>query len=262
MKNNNIVDTKEAVNSIVKLAFAAIPFGQYFIEALDYRGRVKQGRLNQFTTLLAEYMENIDGSVDVTIMKTDEFGDLLESVIKKVVTTDSTAKHQRFKNILINQISNNQVNDYTETFLDLIEKLNDLQIQILSKHIEIPGSFEDLFAQRDAIQNELFAEEEKLKKEKDAFDKGYANKYSIVLNQVEEVKINFESIQSDIEHYMQYNNCSSYNESAGNFQFAIQDLASKALLVDVGVGRIGTGPFEITDITQFGREFLNYIRLN
>jgi len=98
--------SKEMAESIIKSLFALVPgAGQALNEAFyDYRGRVKQNRLNDFSALLIEYFQK-HTEVNLTELNWLEFGDLFESVVLRVVRTGSRQKHARFRDILTNYIS-------------------------------------------------------------------------------------------------------------------------------------------------------------
>lgn len=44
------------------------------------------------------------------------------------------------------------------------------------------------------------------------------------------------------------------------YNFYIQDLISKCLLIDDSINRVGTRPLTIIKITKFGEDFLEYIK--
>ncbi|MDP8315730.1 MAG: hypothetical protein RAP70_11790 [Candidatus Celaenobacter antarcticus] len=49
-----------------------------------------------------------------------------------------------------------------------------------------------------------------------------------------------------------------YGLEKAKYQFYIQDLISKSLLFDNGMGRVGTTAFELLEITDYGYEFIRY----
>ena len=55
-------------------------------------------------------------------------------------------------------------------------------------------------------------------------------------------------------------NC--YDLSDSEYHFLVQDLISKALLYDEGMNRWGTRPFQILEITEFGRAFLRFLEVS
>ena len=62
--------------------------GPIITEIFDYRGKIKQERLNQFTELLENYFSNHKG-INLENFRREEFGDLFEEVLKRVTLTKS-----------------------------------------------------------------------------------------------------------------------------------------------------------------------------
>ena len=52
---------------------------------------------------------------------------------------------------------------------------------------------------------------------------------------------------------------SCYDLSDSKYLFLVQDLISKALLYDEGMNRLDARPFQILEITEFGRAFLRFL---
>lgn len=50
-----------------------------------------------------------------------------------------------------------------------------------------------------------------------------------------------------------------YDLSDSEYRFLVQDLISKALLYDEGMNRLDVRPFQILEITEFGRAFLRFL---
>ncbi|MBK8087725.1 MAG: hypothetical protein IPK31_07160 [Chitinophagaceae bacterium] len=103
MSSQNLIE-----NSISKtlLSLITVPIlGPALNEIIDFRGKLKQERLNTFTELLENYFSNHKG-VKLENFQTAEFSDLFESVLKRVALTSSLEKMKIFKAILVNQIEN------------------------------------------------------------------------------------------------------------------------------------------------------------
>ena len=100
-------DKKEIIVSTVKSLFGAIPFGGTALNELffEYNGQLKQKRLNQFVEILAENFTE-DSEINLDNIKTENFSDLFESVLRRVVQTKSELKLNRFKDILIKELNN------------------------------------------------------------------------------------------------------------------------------------------------------------
>ena len=53
--------------------------------------------------------------VDQKYLKNEEFGDIFESILRRVVNTASKEKAQRFKKILLNEMKYTYESDFKET---------------------------------------------------------------------------------------------------------------------------------------------------
>ena len=52
---------------------------------------------------------------------------------------------------------------------------------------------------------------------------------------------------------------SFYDVAGSEYLFLVQDLIAKALLYDEGMNRLDARPFQIVEITEFGREFIRFL---
>lgn len=123
--------------SAAKSAIGAIPYiGALLNEVIfDHRGRIKQERCNRFIYELTQYMASInERDIDIEFLKSEDFSDLFESIMRRVIPNRSEEKMHRFKKILVKQMIAPSYSDYTETFLDLVQRLNEKQIEILGAY--------------------------------------------------------------------------------------------------------------------------------
>jgi hypothetical protein len=111
MKTNKDNTLNKVVRiSSIRSAIGGIPvIGTLLNEALfDGRSRLKQARINKFILLLQEYIEQTnEEEINVEYLKSEEFSDLFESILKRVVLARSEKKLKIFKQILIGQFENN-----------------------------------------------------------------------------------------------------------------------------------------------------------
>lgn len=139
MKKEVVVETVvEAGISALKVAIDAIPYvGTALNEAIfECRGRIKQSRINNFVIELGKYIEGNNENIDVNYVKSEQFGDILESIFKEVIRTGVQDKIDRFKKILVKQMNPSNYNEFTDTFLDIVAKINEKEIQILDYYSE------------------------------------------------------------------------------------------------------------------------------
>jgi hypothetical protein len=191
------ISKKQLAISVAKAAVGAVPWlGPSLNEAFfDYRSRVKQQRINAFLADLMAQLEHYEtGSQDFEHLQSDAFGDFFESVLRKVAENRSSEKISRFKGVLVKEVRSPSQTDFTETFLDIISKVNETEIAILVKY--------------------------------DQFDKKEEDK------EIPEYRLRPEEIGLD----------------PGTLAFYTQDLISKALLIDIGMGIVGTRYLQILSI--------------
>lgn len=252
MTNNN---SKEVLTSVAKSLFSAIPYAGTALTELvfDYNGRIKQNRLNHFTEILAEgFTQNSD--INLENIKTEHFNDLFESILKRVVTTKSETKLHRFKDILINELKTPSESDIIDIYLDLINNLSENEILILFNHRHFDKSYLEEISRRDTLRDNLEKVLENKRKETIVIGE---SKYN---SQIQEIEKERRVIHDKHEKLKIYRNPDFYNLDETKYFFYIQRLYSQALLIDSGVGRIGTEPFYIMSITEFGISFLKFLK--
>lgn len=256
---------KAATESLFKTLFALVPLGggQLLSEAFfDYRSRVKQDRLNHFLESLISYFQNNGGpGLEAGLIESDAFGDLFESILRRVVLNHHPEKMLRFRNVITGFAEGTVTNEYRETFLDLIDRLNESHIRILKAHATISAPVRNYFRQREGLDAEISKlsvqlEAAKNEVQQDAYNgPDYYDITRVIYGLSEELKKVNEKIDQDAA----IRKADHYGVSDSEYLFLIQDLYSKALLTDQGIGTFDTKPFEHMAITDFGRQFLQFI---
>ena len=140
MDEDSKIQLKQAAISAKNVIFSNIPFfGTILDEVLfEYRSRVKQERLNRFVEEFERYVRSMRScEVDQKYLKSEEFGDIFESILRRVVHTASEEKMHRFKKILLNEMAHTYTSDFKETFLDIVSRINEDQILILNHFREV-----------------------------------------------------------------------------------------------------------------------------
>lgn len=254
---------KEVLTSITKSILGAIPYaGTGFNEAFfEYRNRIKQERANSFVKELFNYMDSISqNELFIDQVKQEEFGDIFESIIKRVSLTRSAEKRERFKMILAGEIINPSNSDFIENYLDLIEKLNETQIRILINHKKlISEKYDDRLKTKQSLKKKREKLQDELNENKNLQLKGYASNVTRVEHMIGQTDRKLAEIERIIKDLNRYKSCDFYNISAGEYIFFVQDLVAKSLLIDAGIGGIGTKPYEVLSITEYAQRFLEYI---
>lgn len=227
LSDGSMMVLKETGKSVLKGCFGTIPVVGAALDevAFEYRGRVYQNRLNRFIEALADYMGSVRGEdIDYSRLKSEEFGDIFESIVRRVLLTGSEEKIQRFKKILVQEMmKNTKPSDFKETYLDIVSRINEDQIRILNEYRKA----------QEKAPDEMIAE------------RGV---------------INGGSADNTPPELSPHRRAEYYGLSESEYLFYVQDLVSKSLFLDDGMGNLGGyRPYELLEITPFGIEFLRYI---
>lgn len=250
------MNKKEIAVSTLKSIFGVIPFGGAALDELffEYNGRLKQKRLNGFVEILVENFTK-GAEINLENIKTEDFNDLFESVLRRVVQTKSELKLLRFKDILIKELNCPSENvELIDHYLDLISNLTEEEITILYNHRFFTMKYEEEIDEMNLLKDNLTSLEQQLKKE------------SMIINESkfrkphDEVKVKYEKKKEYIFSFAKYKKADFYDLSENTFMFYKQRLFSKGLLIDNRMNRIGNLPFGHMGITEFGIEFIDFIK--
>jgi hypothetical protein len=247
---------KEILTTIGKSLLGIIPYGGTALNELifEYSDTIKQNRLNRFVEILAENFTKESG-IEVENIKTEDFHDLFESVLRRVVRTKSELKLIRFKDILIRQLTNPservELNDH---YLDLISNLTEEEITILYNHRHFTLEFEEKINDMNRHKDNLGALENQMKKETIVIGK------SKFQEPFDSLTVTYEKSKEYINSFSKYKKAEFYGLEENVFMFYKQRLFSKGLLIDDRMKRIGNLPFSHMGITEFGIEFIGFIK--
>lgn len=252
------INKKEIIISTAKSIFGAIPYGGSLLDELvfEYNGRIKQKRLNNFIEILAKNFTD-DSQINIENIQTEDFNDLFESVLRRVGRTKSERKLQKFKDILINELNfpTKQI-ELVELYLDLISDLSEEEISILYYHKYFDLTYEDEIDKMNNLKGQLHTLKDKKKNETIIIDE---SPYSTKIIELEKEIEKFEKWFADLR---KYKTSEFYNLDENKFMLFKQRLFSKGLLVDNRMERIGAGKFQHMGITEFGQEFIEFIKGN
>lgn len=212
----------ETTNAVSDIVMSQAPVIGSIVARLNATGdRIKQQQINAFLENFVSALLKIEkNQINWTRFESIDFYFMMNSVTERVHHTKAKEKLYRFQEILINDLKTSYYSDFKETFLDLILRLNEDQIEILREFQKVNSEFGPLLRERHDIDGQQ--EQQRLRRQK-------------ILKP--------EDFRFDLNLY----------------SFYIQDLISKSLIYDDGMGRYGTGPLKVLDITQFGIEFLKFI---
>ncbi|SHJ27627.1 hypothetical protein SAMN02745146_2720 [Hymenobacter daecheongensis DSM 21074] len=255
--------SREADVAVLRLAFNLVPYVGPVLNELvfDIRGRVKQDRLNKFTEMFAEYFIG-KPEFDTDALRTEDFGDLFEAVINHVIQTKSEAKHIRYRDILIKKIENTLPDENNSArYLDLVSILNESEIAILDSH----RVFDEHYKQDSELLESFRQQKTQLMSQyRDEFKlsiEGHANNKSQVKDNITLVEDGIVNLEAELLVYDVRREAHFYNISEKQFLYYKQNLYSKALLIDSATGgdSYGYTPFAAMGITEFGKEFLEFL---
>lgn len=256
----NKSEKKEAAVSFTKSLFSAIPYvGGVLNEVVfDYRSRIKQERLNSFTELLTEFFIN-NPDIDLENLKTEDFSDLFEAVLRRITQTKSKEKHKRFRDILTRHIQNPDHDiDDSDNYLDLVSSLNEMSIKILKEHFQFSKALEIINPLRTKVQAEITQNQNQL-------NQIYTNpppdmeEINRLKAEIAELELQIDSCNSQVKGIQLFRDASYYGISDDDFLYYKQILLAKGLLVDNGVGSFDSHPFLYMGITEFGKKFIEFL---
>lgn len=250
------IDKNEILTSTVKSIFGAIPFGGTALNELffEYNSQIKQKRLNKFVEILAKNFTENSG-INLKNIKTEDFNDLFESVLRKAVQTKSELKLIRFKDILIKELNNpTEQTELIDLYLNLITSLSEEELVILFHHKDFNNNYENERDSLRELKEKMTKIKSNMKLETIIIEKSkYQNDYDDVSNKILEIKNKHKVLEKYRSHHF-------YGITEQKFLFYKQRLFSQGLIIDSGVGGIGTRPFQIMSITEFGVEFIDFIK--
>lgn len=127
-------EQKETATSLfIKSILGFIPGGHIIDELADFRANVQQDRLNKFSEYLKNGFEDITGKIfEPENLKSIQFIDAFESIMKKVVSTSSEEKLKRYRNVLLRVMYEKTESEMFFKYLGLIDEISETQILILS----------------------------------------------------------------------------------------------------------------------------------
>jgi hypothetical protein len=245
----------EITTTIAKSLFGIIPYVGTLLDEVvfEHSARIKENRLDNFVTILAEgFTEQTE--VNLENITSEDFIDLFESVIRRVVRTKSESKLHRFKNILVSQLKKpTDEIELTEIYLDLITTLSDDEIIILFHHRYFDLAFEERLTELNQLRDKKKEIDEKKRKETMIIGK---SKFEDADNKV---KGQISEIEEWLKELKQYWTAEFYSLEENRFMLFKQRLLAQGLLVDNRMNRISGGNFQNMGITEFGLEFVNFI---
>lgn len=132
------VEKQEILIGVIKGGISAIPIaGGLLNEAIfEIRGRIKQKRFNDFVETLTQRIQRLEeGLIDEDLVKSEEFGDIFESVLKEVT---SKKMHQNIfilADITVESMKDSKILEHPllDLFVKIIASLTSAELAVLRK---------------------------------------------------------------------------------------------------------------------------------
>lgn len=242
--------------------------GSHVIDSFwNYWGGLKQQRLLDFAESLRTVFESELGKdLENYNFETEDFVDVFDSVINKVLITKSEYKLDIFKSILVNSVK--AKSDLAQTYIDLTNNLNEIQIKILDTLNSNEGERRKLlklvketinsadaavtYAQHLrhlAETGKISTEQSILKADRDVTSK----KMSLIMH----IDENDSIVKRTKSHF---------NIKDAEYDFYFQDLISKSLLKkhqdNIPIDKtIDDKVITYIEVTEFTKDYLNFIKI-
>lgn len=242
MKKNLKETRSEAINHAVTtlrdISLSFMPGGQVVDSFLSFRSKLKEKRLLSFVEQLRKVFElELDFDLVNYNFETEDFVDIMDSILKKVLETKSEIKLIRFRNILAKQIISPIDNLVVNNYVRLVNELNEIELVMLERIPKLDKRFYNGISEKHLLH---YITEIEYHKANEALSHGF------------KIKIGLQEVFV----------------SGRDLSFYINNLVSKGLL-----SRIQTGTTRVGDIsgrnrlehqyivTDIGIDFLQFIEL-
>ena len=226
----------------------------------EFRTQVKQERLNKLVEVLESDLAKLN--IDPKSLQTEENLDLFETIFKKVADTRSEQKRMGLKNILVKGIQHPGQIAFCELFAEHMLSFHPKELEILAAHQIFVIEGKGPLLKKHELKEEI---------DQHSIWRAALNNPSVIVNA--RLKPGFQPREAHImsEEYAEADNMlekyanelvpGKFGISEDELKFFLQNLLSKGLLRDDGVGAIGTKPMEIMSITTLGLKFLDFIKM-
>lgn len=248
------ISKKTFVNSLVTVGISFIPkVGPFLAEGFNHYGKVRQERLNLFLEKLKEYFDGLsDEEIEPEFLKSEDFAWLFEAVLKKVAETKSENKRETFRKILMSSIGAKKVSDFSETFLNLTSQLHEKQIEILSAYHETILEYNEMSKKIYEFneQNTQFLDQIALEGLK-----------GVSADRRKAIDLRNEMLEKRKLIISKINQPAYFSIGKVEFDFYMQDLASKCLMKDItGSGMSDSNSLNY-NVTLLGEQYLNFLKI-
>lgn len=225
----------------------------------QYRSNIKQARVNKFVESLEQQIASLD--IDPRTLQTEASVDLFETIFRKVADNRSEEKREGLKNILVHGLQHQGEVEYCELFADLLLSIHSKELEVLAAHEPYLLNGKGPLTRKQEIEEELDQRSRAMTKRADPVTHLFMNTIDLrTARSVDIMLADLAETKELLEQYRQMCVPERFGMSEDELKFFLQNLLSKGLLRDDGVGSIGVDPNEIMSITHFGLKFLQFIK--
>ncbi len=261
----------EVINTLSQIFIAAItavasgsdPYtagaGVFFGQIAGLRNKLKINRVENFVVELGKYMESKNISFDWENINSEDFGDFFEEILMKISRTSSKKKIERFKLLVMGQIVSPVSYNYILRFSELVDKLQDLHIDILTTYvnseeefIKIQDALSKIYKEKDNTEIMLLkvkSDSRASKKQIDMMTKGMERLEGAILD------------KQNLYNQIRRTRNSQFKALGENeFNFILNDLRVMGLIYNPSEGRASdTGEYSGYRCTPLAIGFIKYL---
>ncbi len=262
------VDKGEAGVSIIKSLLSAVPYVGTALDEVffEYRGRIKQKRIEKFIEIFAELVGSIkQEQFNLDSIKSEDFSDFFEALLIQVSKTSSEKKLERFKQLLLKELIDPSPVDYAELYLQILSGLHEKQIIMLSDYDDVRGSeYNSAVGERNITEAEVTRIEKQLeiayRAVTDTTPAEEDQNIQNLLGLKQDMERRFKWLDEKVSDLSVEYASVEYGMDTEERMYFIQDLCSKGLLRDIGMEYPGTASGVLVEITQLGSDLVKRIQ--
>ena len=260
--NTTSEERKEIVRLTLRQMIENVPVLGSFLNNVffEFRSNIKQARLNKFVEALEQELTDMD--INPASLQTEESVDLFDTIFRKVTDTRNEKRRDGLKNILVHGLRHQDQIEYCELFAEHLLSFHPKELEILAAHQLYIVAGKGPLPRRNELKEEM--------DQHSIYHQARIKPINIMLNYqlkpdfkprpLHIMKDEYTHAKKMLERYQKELVPEKFGISEDELKFFLQNLLSKGLLRDDGVGAIGTEPIEIMSITRLGLKFLDFIK--
>jgi len=262
------IEKREIGTSILRTILAGVSatnpvLGVILSETLmDYWSRVKVERMMLFTEKMKEYFDSLsDDEIDEEFLRSEDFAQFFELVLKRVSETKSKEKINIFSDILSGRIRAGNIEDFSQIYLNTISQLHEKQIEIILELCSQKETYEASVKRLQKFNEDISIKSQERLEEIKNKENGFAHNLDRIDEQIKDLVQQREIYQYG--HNNSQKRCRTaefYNIKEMDFEFFLRDLISKGLLYEAGIGTHGYLPLKSVSPTSLAFELIKFIK--